>query len=408
MAGIERAGFATQAIHAGYDPKAHDGALCPPLHLSSTFVFNSAEEGAEIFAGERPGYFYSRISNPTLDLLEQRMALLEGGEAAVATASGMGAIAGVLWTFLKPGDEVIVDKTLYGCTFAFMRHGLARFGVKITHVDLTDADNLAQHISAATKIVYFETPANPNMRLIDIAAVSAIARDHGAQTVVDNTYATPVLTQPIILGADIVVHSATKYLGGHGDLVGGIAVGTARDIAEVRLVGIKDMTGAIMAPFNAMLVMRGLKTLKLRMAEHCRSAMVVAAMLEAHPAVAAVHYPGLESFGQRGLALQQMSGFGGMIAFELHGGYAAGVAMMNRLQLIHRAVSLGDAESLIQHPASMTHSTYSPEERAEYGISEGLIRLSVGLEEVEDIIADLDQALDMQNARVVAAATVAA
>lgn len=407
MAGISKTGFATQAIHAGYDPKAHDGALCPPLHLSSTFVFDTAEAGAEIFAGERPGYFYSRVSNPTLDLLEKRMALLEGGEAAVATASGMGAIAGVLWSFLKPGDEVIVDKTLYGCTFAFMRHGLARFGVTITHVDLTEAANLSRHISPATKIVYFETPANPNMRLIDIAAVSAIARDHGARTVVDNTYATPVLTQPIILGADIVVHSATKYLGGHGDLVGGIAVGNAGDMAEVRLVGIKDMTGAIMAPFNAMLVMRGLKTLKLRMAEHCRSAMVIADMLEAHPAVAAVHYPGLASFGQRDLATRQMGGFGGMIAFELHDGYAAGVAMMNRLTLIHRAVSLGDAESLIQHPASMTHSTYSREERAEYGISDGLIRLSVGLEEVEDIIADLTQALERAGAETPGAPSVA-
>lgn len=407
MAGISKTGFATQAIHAGYDPKAHDGALCPPLHLSSTFVFDTAEAGAEIFAGERPGYFYSRVSNPTLDLLEKRMALLEGGEAAVATASGMGAIAGVLWSFLKPGDEVIVDRTLYGCTFAFMRHGLARFGVTITHVDLTDAENLSRHISPATKIVYFETPANPNMRLIDIAAVSAIARDHGARTVVDNTYATPVLTQPIILGADIVVHSATKYLGGHGDLVGGIAVGNAGDMAEVRLVGIKDMTGAIMAPFNAMLVMRGLKTLKLRMAEHCRSAMVIADMLEAHPAVAAVHYPGLASFGQRDLATRQMGGFGGMIAFELHDGYAAGVAMMNRLKLIHRAVSLGDAESLIQHPASMTHSTYSREERAEYGISDGLIRLSVGLEEVEDLIADLAQALECTGAEAPGASSVA-
>jgi methionine-gamma-lyase len=407
MAGVSKTGFATQAIHAGYDPKAHDGALCPPLHLSSTFVFDTAEAGAEIFAGERSGYFYSRISNPTLDLLEKRMALLEGGEAAVATASGMGAIAGVLWSFLKPGDEVIVDKTLYGCTFAFMRHGLARFGVKITHVDLTNADNLSGHISSATKIVYFETPANPNMRLIDIAAVSAIARDHGARTVVDNTYATPVLTQPIILGADIVVHSATKYLGGHGDLVGGIAVGSARDMAEVRLVGIKDMTGATMAPFNAMLVMRGLKTLKLRMAEHCRSAMVIAAMLEAHPAVAAVYYPGLASFGQRDLALRQMGGFGGMIAFELDGGHAAGVALMNRLNLIHRAVSLGDAESLIQHPASMTHSTYSREERAEYGISDGLVRLSVGLEEVEDIIADLAQALEGAGAEAPGASSVA-
>ncbi|WP_033075541.1 methionine gamma-lyase [Sphingopyxis sp. MWB1] len=402
MPSIPLSGFASRAIHAGYDATAHEGALVPPLHLSSTFTFETAEAGAEIFAGERPGYFYSRIANPTLDLLETRMATLEGAEAAVATASGMGAIAGVLWTFLKPGDEVIVDKTLYGCTFAFMRHGLARFGIKITHVDMTDPDNLRAAIGKDTRIVYFETPANPNMRLVDIGAISAIAHDHGARTVVDNTYATPVLTQPIMLGADIVVHSATKYLGGHGDLVGGIALGRAEDMQQVRLVGIKDMTGAIMAPFNAMLVLRGLKTLKLRMAEHSRSAGLVAEALAAHPAVAAVHYPGLASFAQHDLARRQMPGFGGMIAFELHGGYAAGVAMMNRLQLVQRAVSLGDAESLIQHPASMTHSTYSEEERREHGIANGLVRLSVGLEEVEDILADLMQALEQVAAPVTA------
>ncbi|WP_439568421.1 methionine gamma-lyase [Sphingopyxis sp.] len=386
--------FSTRAIHAGYDPAAHEGALVPPLHLSSTFVFDSAEAGAEIFAGTRDGYFYSRIANPTVNLLEVRMAALEQAEAAVATASGMGAIAALFWSFLEPGDEVIVDKTLYGCTFAFMRHGLARFGVGIRHVDLTDPANLAAEITDATRIVYFETPANPNMRLIDIAAISAIARAHGARTVVDNTYATPALTRPIALGADAVVHSATKYLGGHGDLVGGIVLGTAADMQQVRLVGVKDMTGAVMAPFNAMLVLRGLKTLKLRMAEHCRSAMATAEMLAAHPAVAAVHYPGLPSFAQHDLARRQMPGFGGMIAFELKGGYEAGIAMMNRLQLVQRAVSLGDAESLIQHPASMTHSTYSPDERRDHGIADGLVRLSVGLEEVEDIVADLSQALD--------------
>ena len=390
------ANFATSAIHAGYDPSANDGALVPPLHLASTFVFDSAEAGAEIFAGERSGYFYSRIANPTVDLLERRLAVLEGAEAAVATASGMGAIAAVFWSFLKPGDEVIVDKTLYGCTFAFMRHGLARFGVTVTHVDLTDPDNLVAAIGDATKIVYFETPANPNMRLIDIAAIAAIARAHDARTVVDNTYATPVLTQPITLGADIVVHSATKYLGGHGDLIGGIALGTGPDMQMVRLVGVKDMTGAVMAPFNAMLVLRGLKTLKLRMAEHCRSAASVAAMLDSHPAVAAVHYPGLPGFAQHDLARRQMPGFGGMIAFELRGGQAAGVAMMNRLGLIQRAVSLGDAESLIQHPASMTHSTYTAEERRAHGIADGLVRLSVGLEEADEIAADLTQALDAE------------
>ena len=396
MSSFPLSGFATRAIHAGYDAKANDGALVPPLHLSSTFVFETAEAGAEIFAGEREGYFYSRIANPTVDLLERRMAALEGAEAAVATASGMGAITAVFWSFLKPGDEIIVDQTLYGCTFAFMRHGLARFGVRVTHVDLTDPANLEACISDATKIVYFETPANPNMRLVDIAAVSAIARDHGARTVVDNTYATPVLTQPITLGADIVVHSATKYLGGHGDLVGGIALGTGADMQQVRLVGVKDMTGAVMAPFNAMLVLRGLKTLKLRMAEHCRSAAAIATALNDHPAVAAVHYPGLACFPQHDLARRQMPGFGGMIAFELKGGYAAGVAMMNRLTLVQRAVSLGDAESLIQHPASMTHSTYTAEERRAHGIADGLVRLSVGLEEADEIAADLTQALDAE------------
>ena len=396
MSSFPLSGFATRAIHAGYDAKANDGALVPPLHLSSTFVFETAEAGAEIFAGEREGYFYSRIANPTVDLLERRMAALEGAEAAVATASGMGAITAVFWSFLKPGDEIIVDQTLYGCTFAFMRHGLARFGVRVTHVDLTDPANLEACISDATKIVFFETPANPNMRLVDIAAVSAIARDHGARTVVDNTYATPVLTQPITLGADIVVHSATKYLGGHGDLVGGIALGTGADMQQVRLVGVKDMTGAVMAPFNAMLVLRGLKTLALRMAEHCRSAAAIATTLNDHPAVAAVHYPGLACFPQHDLARRQMPGFGGMIAFELKGGYAAGVAMMNRLTLVQRAVSLGDAESLIQHPASMTHSTYTAEERRAHGIADGLVRLSVGLEEADEIAADLTQALDAE------------
>ena len=387
-------GFATRAIHHGYDPLDEEGALTPPLHLTSTFAFESAEAGGEIFAGTRPGYLYSRIGNPTTDLLERRIAALEGGEAGLATASGMGAITATMWTFLEAGDEVITDQTLYGCTFAFLRHGLARFGVTVTHLDLTDPANLERAISSRTKIVYFETPANPNMRLIDIAAVSAIARAAGARTVVDNTYATPVSTRPLEHGADIVVHSATKYLGGHGDLIAGLVIGSLEDMTAVRLVGIKDMTGAVMAPFNAMLVLRGLKTLSLRLERHSASALAVARMLEAHPAVAVVHYPGLESFAQRDLARRQMALTGGMIAFELKGGYEAGLAMMNRLTLVRRAVSLGDAESLIQHPASMTHSTYTPEERAEHGISEGLVRLSVGLEDAADILADLTAALE--------------
>jgi methionine-gamma-lyase len=385
--------FSTMAIHHGYDPMDNEGALTPPLHLTSTFVFETAEAGGNMFAGEQAGHIYSRISNPTNDLLERRIAVLEGAEAGLALASGMGAITATLWTLLAPGDEIILDKTLYGCTFSFMHHGLAKFGVKVTHVDLTQVENLEAAISDQTKVVYFETPANPNMRLVDIQAVSDVAHASGAKVVVDNTYATPYLTQPIKHGADVVVHSATKYLGGHGDVVAGLLVGSAELVADIRLQGMKDMTGAVMAPFNAMLILRGLKTLELRMDRHCSSAATIAQMLEISPVVQKVWYPGLDSFEQRNLAQHQMSQFGGMIAFELTGGKQAGIDMMNRLELISRAVSLGDAETLVQHPASMTHSTYSTEELAEHGISEGLVRLSVGLEGVDDVLADLVQAL---------------
>lgn len=386
-------GPATRAIHHGYDPAQNEFALTPPLHLTSTFAFPDAETGGALFAGEAEGHIYSRISNPTVALLEARIANLEGAEAGLATASGMGAISSLMWTLLKPGDEIITDKTLYGCTFSFMRDGLARFGIKITHVDLRQPENLAAAISAQTRLVYFETPANPNMRLVDIREAARIAHAAGARVVVDNTYATPLLTRPIELGADFVVHSATKYLGGHGDLVAGMVLGRAEAIKEVRMVGVKDMTGSVMSPFNAMLVMRGLKTLQLRMARHCESGLKVARWLEAQPGVETVYYPGLESHPQHDLATRQMPGFGGMIALELKGGYEAGIAMMNRLRMIRRAVSLGDAETLIQHPASMTHSTYSREERVEHGISDGLVRLSVGLEDAEDILADLADAL---------------
>jgi methionine-gamma-lyase len=393
------ASFATRAIHHGYDAREHQGALNPPLYLTSTFTFETAEAGGAMFAGEKEGHFYSRISNPTLDHLEQRIANLEGGEAGLCTASGMGAIAATLWSFLEAGDEVIIDKTLYGCTFAFMTHGLPRFGVTVRLVDMSDPANLADAISEKTRIVYFETPANPNNRLVDIAAVSTIAHRFGAKVIVDNTYATPVLTRPLEHGADIVVHSATKYLSGHGDVIAGLIVGARKDIDRIRLVGIKDMTGAVMSPFTAMLLLRGLKTLELRVERHCRSALKIARALEAHPSVVRVHYPGLDSFAQADVAQRQMAGFGGMIPFEVVGGKPGGIAMMNRLRLVQRAVSLGDAESLIQHPASMTHSTYTPEERAEHGIAEGLLRLSVGLEGVDDILDDLLQALPESGVR---------
>ena len=390
-------GFATRAIHMGKKNAAEQGALVPPIYMTSTFTFENAEQGAALFAGEEKGHFYSRISNPTLSLLEECIADLEGAEASMATASGMGAITSTLWTLLAQGDEIIVDKTLYGCTFSFFSHGLTKFGVTIKHVDMRDPENVRAAITDKTKVIYFETPANPNMRIVEIVAVAEIAKEHNIITVVDNTYATPYLCRPISLGVDLVVHSATKYLGGHGDLVAGLVVGSEELITRIRLEGVKDMTGAVMAPLTAFQIMRGLKTLEIRMDRHCSSAEIIAEKLENHSAIDVVHYPGLKSFPQYGIAKRQMTKPGGMIAFELKGGFENGMRFMNELKLIKRAVSLGDVDTLIQHPASMTHSAYSPEERVIHGISDGLVRLSVGLETPDDIIADLMGALDRLN-----------
>jgi methionine-gamma-lyase len=391
-------GFSTRAIHLGYDPQEHHGALVPPIYATSTFAFPDVAYGGRCFAGEEPGHFYTRISNPTLALLEARMASLEQGAGAVVFGSGMGAITATLWSMLQPGDELIADLTLYGCTFSFFNHGLARFGVKVRYVDMTDLAALTAALNepaSAGRVLYFESPANPNMRLVDIAAVCALARQQSAKVVVDNTYCTPYLQMPLLMGADAVVHSATKYLSGHGDLMAGVAVFADAELAmHVRLFGLKDMTGAVMSAQDAHLVMRGLKTLSLRLERHCDSAEIVARALEAHPFTETVYYPGLASFPQHELATRQMTRYGGMIAFELKGGMAAGIRFMDALRLVTRAVSLGDAESLAQHPASMTHSTYTPEQRAAHGISEGLVRLSVGLEDVQDILADIAQALD--------------
>ncbi len=390
----KQAGFATRAIHHAYDPYAGHGSLNPPLYLSSTYTFPTIADGAARFAGEQAGYVYSRVGNPTTALLEERIANLEGGEAALVTASGQGATTSLLWTLLQPGDEVIADQTLYGCTYAFFHKGLEKYGVRIRHVDLSDPKNLERALTPATRVVFFESPANPNMRLVDIAAVAAIAREHKIWSVIDNTYCTPYLQRPLALGADFVIHSATKYLGGHGDLLAGAIVGPKVMLDEVRAVGIKDLTGAVLSSQDAFLVLRGLKTLALRMERHSASAQRLAEYLEAHPKVAIVRYPGLKSFAQFDLAQRQMRLPGGMIAFELKAGIEAGIRFMDQLQLFTRAVSLGDAESLAQHPASMTHAVYTPEERAEHQISDGLIRLSVGLEDVEDLLADLDQALE--------------
>ena len=387
-------GFSTRAIHYGYNPLENHGAVIPPVYMTSTFAFATAEYGAGCFSGEEHGHFYTRISNPTLALLETRMAALENGEAGVAFSSGMGAIAATFWTLLRPGDEIIVNRTLYGCTFALLHHGIGEFGVVVKHVDMANPAELEAAISPATRMIYFETPANPNMQLVDIAAVCSIAqRRSDVLVVIDNTYCTPYLQRPLELGADVVVHSATKYLSGHSDITAGIVV-TRKALADrIRLQGLKDLTGAVLSPHDAHLLMRGIKTLALRMDRHCSSAQTIAQMLQDHPAVEWVAYPGLPNFAQYKLACRQMKLPGGMIAFELKGGMTAGQRFMNALQLFSRAVSLGGAESLAQHPASMTHSTYTLEERARHGISEGLVRLAVGLEDVADLLADIEQAL---------------
>ncbi len=391
---LEKMKFSTRAVHAGYQKNEH-GALATPIYQTSTFIFDSAEQGGRRFALEEGGYIYSRLGNPTNSQVEEKLANLENGEAAVSTASGMGAITSVLWAKLKAGDHVVAANTLYGCTFAFINHGLTRFEVEVDFVDTTDPENVRKAMKPNTKVVYLESPANPNMNISDIEAISKIAHTvEECIVVVDNTYCTPYIQRPLDLGADVVVHSATKYLNGHGDVIAGFAVGKQEFIDEVRLVGIKDMTGASLSPFDAYLINRGMKTLDIRMEKHCVNAQKVAEFLETHPAIESIDYPGLMSFPQYELAKKQMKLPGAMIAFKLKAGLEGGIKLMNTLELCTLAVSLGDTETLIQHPASMTHSPYTPEERAEAGISEGMVRLSVGLEDADDIIADLKQALD--------------
>ena len=392
----ENCGIGTKAIHAGNVKDAQYGALATPIYQSSTFVFDSCEQGGRRFAGQENGYIYTRLGNPTTSVLEAKIAALEGGEDAVACASGMGAISACLWTIAGAGKHIIADGTLYGCTFALLNHGMTRYGVEVDFIDTSDLEALKAHLKPNTCAVYLETPANPNLKITDIAAVAELAHGYNKDIMVvcDNTFASPVLQNPLALGADVVVHSATKYLNGHGDVIAGFVVGKKSFISEVRMFGLKDMTGAVMDPFCAFLILRGLKTLEIRMARHCENASQVAAFLDAHPAVEKVYYPGLESHERHEVAARQMADFGGMLSFEVKGGRPAGVKLVNSLHLVTVAVSLGDAETLIEHPASMTHSTYTEEELAASGIAAGLIRLSVGLENVEDIIADLKQALD--------------
>jgi methionine-gamma-lyase len=391
---MAKAGFATKAIHGGHKSDQY-GALATPIHQTATFIFDSAEQGGKRFALEESGYIYSRLGNPTCTQLEEKLAMLEGGEAAVATASGMGAVSAAFWTLLHAGDHVVAAKTLYGCTYAFLSHGLTRYGVEVTFVDTIDPENVRKALRPNTKVVYLESPANPTLEIADIEAISKIAHaQENCMVMVDNTFCTPYIQRPLEMGADIVIHSGTKFLNGHGDVISGLVVGTQEYINNVRLFGIKDMTGASMSPFDAFLMIRGMKTLEIRMEKHCENAMKVAEFLETHPAVDRVYFPGLKSFSQYDLAKKYMSLPGAVIAFELKGGLAEGRTVMNSVELCKLAVSLGDAETLIQHPASMTHSPYSPEERLEVGISDSLVRLAVGLESAQDIIDDLGQALN--------------
>jgi methionine-gamma-lyase len=389
-------GLSTLAIHGGNKKEIH-GSLATPIYQTSTFVFDSAEQGGARFAGQEEGYIYTRLGNPTTTVLQDKFALLENAEAALAFGSGMGAITSVFWTLCKAGDHIIADKTLYGCTYVFLSHGISRYNVETTFVDTSDIEAVKEAIKPNTKIVYFETPTNPTMRIVDITKLCSATHkiNPDIKIICDNTFATPYLTRPLDLGCDIVVHSATKYLNGHGDVIAGLAAGSSEFITELSMVGLKDMTGAVLAPLSAYLLIRGLRTFELRMERHCRSAMEVAIFLESHPAVQKVYYPGLPSMeGYKTAKKQMKNGFGGIMSFELKGGFNAGQNLINNLSLCKIAVSLGDCDTLIEHPASMTHSTYSPDERAEAGILEGLVRLSVGLENVEDIIEDLKEVLD--------------
>ena len=388
-------GLGTKAIHAGNVKDAQYGALTTPIYQTSTFVFDSCEQGGRRFAGQEGGYIYTRLGNPTVSVLENKVAALECGEACVAAASGMGAISSALWTIAGAGKHIVADGTLYGCTFALLNHGMSRYGVEVSFVDTSDLAAVKAALKENTCAVYLETPANPNLKIADIAAVAEIAHAYNPaiKVVCDNTFASPALQNPLTLGADVVVHSATKYLNGHGDVIAGFVVGKADFIGEVRMFGLKDMTGAVMDPFAAYLILRGLKTLEIRMQRHCANAKAIAEFLDQHPAVEKVYYPGLKNHVGHDIAARQMKDFGGMLSFEVKGGRAAGTKLVNALHLITVAVSLGDAETLIEHPASMTHSTYTEEELAASGIPGGLIRLSAGLENAEDIIADLEQAL---------------
>lgn len=398
----ETRAFATRAVHAGHEVDPTTGAHATPIHPTSTFVYGDAARGRRLFAGEEAGYVYGRIGNPTTRAFERRVASLEGGADAVAFASGMGAIAGLLLTVLAPDDEVVVLGPLYGGTGGLLHDLLGRYGVRTVEAGGGDPDRptderLAAAVSDRTKVIYVETPTNPTLTVHDLDAVAAAGRISGALTVADNTFATPFLTRPLERGLDVALHSATKYLGGHGDALGGVVVGSEELVARVRAEGLRHV-GAVLGPFEAFLLLRGLATLPLRVAAQCAGARRVAEALRDHPAVARVHYPGFADHPGHAVAARQMRDFGGMVALELTGApdlaRRRAHAFLDRLELFAQAVSLGDVASLATHPATTTHELWSPEQRAAQGVSDALVRLSVGVEDPDDLVADVRRALD--------------
>ncbi|MCL1065341.1 methionine gamma-lyase [Shewanella olleyana] len=384
--------LATLAIHGGHK-KEEFGALVTPLYQSATFVFDNAEQGGRRFAGDEPGYMYTRLGNPTTDELERKMAMLEGAEAAAACASGMAAVSSALMTHLEAGDHLIASNALYGCTFALLGTQLKRFGIDTTFVDFSDTLAIEAAVQPNTKLIFCETPVNPHLQVFDLAAIVDISKRNGLISIVDNTFMTPLLQQPLLMGIDMVIHSATKYLNGHGDVIAGIVCGREEHITRVKFEILKDF-GGVISPHDAWLILRGLKTLDVRLTRHCDNAELIARYLEKHPKIKQVFYPGLESHQGYSYIGKQMKRAGGVMAFELNADKQAAIKFVNSLTLFTIAVSLGDAESLVQHPASMTHSPYTPEARAEAGITDNLLRISVGLESVEDLIADIEQALN--------------
>ncbi len=383
--------FETLAVHAGEDTENYHGSVSVPIYNASVFAFSDADEAAAIHNYEKPGWFYGRLGNPTQDALEKAMCELEQGESALAFASGMAAVSASILTIVKTGDHIVAPESHYSTTGSFLEYLAENFGVSTTYIDQTNAENYREAIRENTKIFYLETPSNPTLKISDLAEIARIAQENGIITICDNTFATPFNQLPLTLGIDAVLHSATKYLGGHSDLTAGVIVGKTGFIEKARLKTTKLFGGNI-APQTAWLVLRGIKTLALRMERHNENAQKVAEFLAEHPKVLHVNYAGLASHPNHEIARKQMRGFGGMISFDI-GTVENGKTLLNKVKLCTLATSLGGVETIIQHSASMTHAGIPREERLKAGITDGLIRLSVGIENADDLIADLDHAL---------------